>query len=282
MARAPAALVMQTCDSSLPSLHHTLAIMLTGFARPTRGAEQVPKPDGPDRVALISAVKTYLGFFVLVVLVVEAALGALAVRTQGQNQLVAMYGMLFVILTLVAIVAFFAYKKPQALLRSVAADVPSESGALQDFCRSITGQWWQRIIPDESSAIAFLEIRLNPTTNTIRMSGRAYSKSGEPAAFWESVASCINLSERKIFYYWKGWYSSRPNEPYEGFGEISFPDSSKQVDSGAGYFSDTNVTDMKSTTRKSFEIRRSAGPEIQVMLADDREPIAALIRKKLS
>jgi hypothetical protein len=40
-----------------------------------------PKPlkqKSPDRVAIISAVKTYLGFFVLLVLVVEAALGALA------------------------------------------------------------------------------------------------------------------------------------------------------------------------------------------------------------
>ena len=41
-----------------------------------------------DRVEIISAVKTYLGFFVLVVLVVETVLGALALKIQGDNQLV--------------------------------------------------------------------------------------------------------------------------------------------------------------------------------------------------
>lgn len=244
--------------------------------------KNAPQQNDSDRVAIISAVKTYLGFFVLVVLVVEAALGALAVKAQGQNQLIALYGMLFVIAALIAIVAFFAYKKPEALLRSAAADVASDTKSLQDFCRLIAGQWWQRITPDEPSAISFMEIRPDPATNTIRMNGSAYSKSGEPASRWESVASCINLNERKVFYYWKGWYPSRPNEPFEGFGEVSFPGSAKQIDSGSGYFSDTNVTDMKSTTRKSFELRRGAGSETQVMLAGDRELISELVRKKLS
>ena len=244
--------------------------------------KQASKQNDSGRVAIISAVKTYLGFFVLMVLVVESALGALAVKTQGRNQLIALYGMLFVMVALIAIVALFAYKKPDALLRSVAVDVASDAESLRDFCRSIAGQWWQWITPDEPSAISFMEIRPDPATNTIRMNGSAYSKNGGPASRWESVASCINLNERKVFYYWKGWYTSRPNEPFEGFGEVYFLDSAEQIDSGSGYFSDTNVTDMKNTTKKSFELRRSAKSETQIVLAGDRELISELIRKRLN
>ncbi len=69
-----------------------------------------------SRVAIINAVKTPLGFFVLVVLVVEVALGGLAAKAEGENQLVALYGMLVVVLALIAVVAFFSYRRPEALI----------------------------------------------------------------------------------------------------------------------------------------------------------------------
>ena len=58
------------------------------------------KQKSPERVAIINAVKTYIGFFVLIVLVIESVLGAIALNTEGQNQLVALYGMLFIVLVL--------------------------------------------------------------------------------------------------------------------------------------------------------------------------------------
>jgi len=240
-----------------------------------------PKQRISDRVAIISAVKTYLGFFVLVVLVVEAVLGALALKTQGENQLVALYGMLFVIVALIAVVSFFAYRKPEALLRTVAATATSEVQSMQDFCSRISGHWWERIIPDEPSAISFVEIRPDWATSTVKMKGNAYTRAGELAANWESVASCINPGERKIFYYWKGLHPSRPKEPFEGFGEISFREFSNQIDSGDGVFSDTNVIDMKSTTKKSVEFRRSVTSEIQVMQEGNDKVISEMVRKKL-
>ena len=243
---------------------------------------KLPKQKSPDRVAIITAVKTYLGFFVLVVLVVETVLGALALKTQGQNQLVALYGMLFVIVALIAVVSFFAYRKPDALLRTVASHATPEMQSLQDFCSRISGHWWERIKPDEPSAISFVEIRPDLATSTVKMKGNAYSRDGELAAVWESIASCINPSERKIFYYWEGRHPSRPNEPYEGFGEISFHEFSNRIDSGVGIFSDTNVTDMKSTTKKSVEFRRSAEPEIQVMQEGNDKFISEMVRKKLA
>ncbi len=244
---------------------------------PTKSPEQ----KSSDRVEIISAVKTYLGFFVLIVLVVEAVLGALALKTEGENQLVALYGMLFVIVALIVVVSFFAYRKPEALLRTVAATTSSEVQAMQDFFSRISGHWWERIIPDESSAISFVEIRPDGATSTVKMKGTAYTKAGVLAANWESVASCINPAERKVFYYWKGLHPARPKEPFEGFGEISFREFSNRFDSGDGVFSDTNVIDMKSTTKKSVEFRRSAPSEIQVMLEGNDKLISEMVRKKL-
>jgi len=234
-----------------------------------------------NRVAIIDAVKTYLGFFVLVVLVVEAVLGALALKAEGENQLVALYGMLAVVVALVVIVSFFAYMRPDALLRPAGSRPAQEGRSLQEFCDRISGHWWERITPGDPTAISYVEVGPDAATSTVKMKGTAYSKEGELAAIWESVAACINVSERKMFYYWKGWHPARPNEPYEGFGEISFHESPGGIDSGVGIFSDTNVTDARSTTKKSVDFRRSTDADIRAMKEGNSQSIAELIRKKL-
>lgn len=248
-----------------------------GFRMPTKPRKQ----KSPEWVAIVSAVRTYLGFCTLVVLVVEAGLGGVALKTQGQNQLVALYGMLFSIVAIVAVVSFFAYRKPEILLRTIAANATTEVQSLRDFCSRISGHWWERIEPDEPSAVSFIEIHPDRATSTVKMKGNAYTKAGELVAIWESVASCVNPNERKVFYYWKGWHPSRPNEPYEGFGEMSFHEFSNGIDSGVGVFSDTNVTDMKNTTKKSVEFRRTLAPETQVMQGGNHKLISEMVRKKL-
>lgn len=235
------------------------------------------KEKSSDRVGIISAVKTYLGFFVLIVLVVEVSLGALALRAEPQNQLIAIAGMILVFLGLISVVSFFAYRKPDALLRSVASQQQ-----LQEFGSRISGYWWERITPDEPCALSFVEISPDPATSTVKLKGSAYSREGVLAANWETVASCINLSERKVFYYWKGMHPSHPNEPYEGFGEISFHEPVGQISSGVGFFSDTNVTDMRSTTRMSTEFWRSEEREEQVLRGHNSKLISELIQKKLN
>src|SRR5437879_11619730 len=75
-----------------------------------------PKPS--DRVGTINAVKDALGFFTLVVLVVEAVLGVLALKTQGSNQLVVIYSMVGIISALILFVGFLSYFKPENLFRT--------------------------------------------------------------------------------------------------------------------------------------------------------------------
>jgi hypothetical protein len=68
-----------------------------------------------ERIDIIRTVQTPLGFFVLVVLVVEAILGVTA-ASDSSNRAVLVAGMLGLIFLLVGIVAFMAYRRPEALL----------------------------------------------------------------------------------------------------------------------------------------------------------------------
>jgi len=68
-----------------------------------------------DRVRIIETVQTPLGFFVLVVLVVEAILGMVAGLTDRANQVIVISGMLAIISALIVVVAFLAYYRPEAL-----------------------------------------------------------------------------------------------------------------------------------------------------------------------
>jgi len=69
-----------------------------------------------ERTSIISAVKTPLGFFVFVVLVVEGILGTLSgAALSGADRSVALYGMLILIGALIAVVVLLAVFRPEAL-----------------------------------------------------------------------------------------------------------------------------------------------------------------------
>jgi hypothetical protein len=72
-------------------------------------------PLGGSRSEVIRTVSTPLGFFALVVLVIEVILGALAATGTGEGRTITVGVMLVVIIGLVGIVAYFAYHRPEAL-----------------------------------------------------------------------------------------------------------------------------------------------------------------------
>jgi hypothetical protein len=73
-------------------------------------------PAREARVGIIGAVQTPLGFFTLVVLVVEGILGILLGTTlSGTDRSTALYGMLSIFAALIIVVACFAVFRPEAL-----------------------------------------------------------------------------------------------------------------------------------------------------------------------
>ena len=84
-----------------------------------------------------------------------------------------------------------------------------------------------------------------------------------------------------LYYSWEGKWTGRPDEPYEGFGEILFEDSTHDFKAGNGAFSDRNLTDKKSITLKWSSYRRCTKQHVNVMLGSDSKRIGALVREEL-
>ena len=80
-----------------------------------RSQRNRPRAEASGRAAIVNAVQTPLGFFALVVLVVEALLGATAGVVRGVNAGVVVGAMIALIFLLVLLVAFLAYYRPEAL-----------------------------------------------------------------------------------------------------------------------------------------------------------------------
>jgi hypothetical protein len=88
-----------------------------------QGKTQVPS----DRIGIIRSVQTPLGFFVLVVLVVEAILGGVAYASDTFNSTLALISMVAILFALIAVVAFMAYYRPEALKGIRAARLPVQA-----------------------------------------------------------------------------------------------------------------------------------------------------------
>ena len=83
-----------------------------------------------NRVGIIRTVQTPLGFFVLVVLVVEVILGGIAYDSSGLNSTLALVGIVGILLILIAVVAFMAYYRPEALRGVRAPRLPVQATVL--------------------------------------------------------------------------------------------------------------------------------------------------------
>lgn len=151
---------------------------------------------------------------------------------------------------------------------------------LNTFCENAIGYWWS-FRHGDIATLGFVSLTLEAATNTLSVTGNGYDTNGSLDTHWESVASCINLAEKKVYYYWTGWHPARPAEPYEGFGELSFQGSAGRFETVIGVFSDTNLTDLRSTTKKSSTWKRCSVQDVEEMLGGDSERIADLVRKRL-
>jgi hypothetical protein len=87
--------------------------------------QETPPAAGKARVEIINTVQTPLGFFVLVVLVTESLLGIVVGLSEGSDRTMAIIAMIALIFTLVGLVAFMAWLKPEVLKGSRPPPAPS-------------------------------------------------------------------------------------------------------------------------------------------------------------
>ena len=166
-----------------------------------------------------------------------------------------------------------------SLGRYLLRELPNFSSELHGFSERVAGYWWS--LGANPGTAGFASLSPDETANTLVISGRVYDPNGNVVGVWESAASCIYLNKKKLYYYWQGWWSERPADSHEGFGEISFHETAGRFDTGVGVFYDSNVTDLKSTTKKSADYRRCTQQEVDVMQGISKEAIGALLQSKL-
>lgn len=157
------------------------------------------------------------------------------------------------------------------------------SNELSFFRDQVLGDWWSFRDWDRNS-LGFVTITPLETTGTVKLIGRAYNVDGERIARWQSIASCINPSEKKIYYYWTGEHPSKYQqsaESFEGFCELTFHGSENHYDSADGIFSDTNLADIERTVYKTFELKRCSDSTMTPEKIIDRTLIGSLIKNKL-
>ena len=167
--------------------------------------------------------------------------------------------------------------KAKELLESSALTVGQQ---LRAFRERAAGFWWS--LGADSGSVGFATIAPDESNVTLSVNGLVYDASGDIIANWDTTASCINLKQRKLYYYWEGRWTKRPLEQYLGFGEITFKDSLDRIDRAIGLFWDTNLGDIKSTTKKSSRFVRCADQrEIDTMRGGDEGSIGRLVRQQL-
>jgi len=224
-------------------------------------------------VAIINAVKTPLGFFVLVVLVIETILGGLAAK--GPNQLTALYGMFFFLVLLIGVVVFLAVFRIDTLMGK--SNTSEGSTKLRKFCEGLCGYWWEVTKLARASKLSVVEVSHDSSTDTLKLQGRMYSSHGELLATWDSLATCASLGDRRVFYYWTGRIFQQPNETQGGIGEIHFYESLRDAD---GFYSEANLADFKNATRKNVTFKRSSDQEKKILKDNKQELVAELVRRK--
>jgi hypothetical protein len=105
-----------------------------------------------------------------------------------------------------------------------APDKAAESDAVRTFCKRVTGEWWQRILVKDVSAVSFFRIKDDTVFNSLSLSGSSYDETGALVGYWGSVMARIYAEGNKVLYSWKGWHTQEAiaHVSFHGLGEVDF------------------------------------------------------------
>lgn len=146
----------------------------------------------------------------------------------------------------------------------------------------VQGCWWERIQPDDSTAISYVKICADAQSEVPYLSGTSYGRDGGKVADWNSRGAYLGPHPEGLlmFYYWEGSHQRKHRgTQWVGSGEIRFLGSSGRLDKGRGFFTDTVRLEHPEACIKDFELRRATPDEEKRM--DDDSTRASQIKAKL-
>ena len=149
------------------------------------------------------------------------------------------------------------------------------------FSKRLVDHWWEFILSGDVTSASFVRLEPDPSTCTVRLRGNGYAADGTLSSVWESLGAILHPAERRICYTWKGWIPLRPNETFEGYGDIVFAESRNGIQAGSGSFFDINLTKLAETGRKTFRLERCTAEDVDCMESASPARIAAYTRDKV-
>lgn len=232
-------------------------------------------------VRIIGTVKSLMGFFVLVILVAEGALGVLAAKSEGQNQLYIVGAFILILLLLIFLATYMAIKYPYQLQGHPFGRTNGKIDQLLKFRDKIIGHWWEEIHPSATTALSWVEVSIDPQIYAVRIKGNTYDKKGNLSAHWESTASCLDSNSHKVFYYWIGYIIGHKNLEAKGFGEFEFDEEKSHINKGFGLFSDQKIGEPNRIKQKDVTLKRCTDFEQKIMHSCNDKNITELVQGKL-
>ena len=153
---------------------------------------------------------------------------------------------------------------------------------IRNFCSRVKGYWLSSGVAPGTTSLGIVEFVEDELMNTLSLFGRAYNLQGQLIATWQTIASCINLKQKRLYYYWEGDHSEKPGDRFEGFGEFTFFDSANELFlTGKNAFFDKNLSDIKSATMKRSDLRRCSEEEVSNIRSENNGKwIASLVQKE--
>jgi hypothetical protein len=112
----------------------------------------------------------------------------------------------------------------------------NEAQKKKDFCRRISGTWWEiNSIDGKFYGLSLFDIKPKNGGTTVALEGWLVGPEGQIIANWYSIAVAVYPDDRRIFYLWEG--SQNTAGGYLGVGRFDIQDSgSKLYQAGTGKF----------------------------------------------
>jgi hypothetical protein len=128
---------------------------------------------------------------------------------------------------------------------------------VSQFCVRICGSWWGRQWSQEEQRLALFRISAEGGLDVVQIDGDTFDSKGQLFGRWKSVATGVDVIERKLFFSWEGSHPTlAPGETYKGFGQYTFKEVSGVCEEGDGLFADIQVGRKRPAVWKAVELRR--------------------------
>ncbi len=229
--------------------------------------------DDGAKVSVIRAVRSPLNWCMAAFMVLAGFGCTIALKTEGRAQAATIVGLLLLFLVLTLVVALLAWFKPEVL---VAGNDP-EAAVLSSLCQRFAGPWWNWSVGADATTLGLLDILPDPVRATVRLSATQYNHAGSPVAHWRTLASCVDVREQKLLYYWVGEHEGRPGNDFRGWGEVVFRPSPNGISRGSGRFSDTEPGQPTGTQMKETRLQRMSEDDAAVMRNGTASEVAMLV-----